>query len=359
MQQSDQAVQPLTSSATLEPEVEIPRSKPAAPSKSVDDRVQWARIWPFLLLQSTCLLVFVVGWSPVAVIVAIALYLVRMFGITAFYHRYFSHRTFRVGRVMQFLGALLGASATQRGPLWWAAHHRKHHRYSDTVDDAHSPIAHGFWWAHVGWITSKRHYATDLAQVPDLAKFPELRWLDRNDTVVPLALLACCLLLGGALQMGVWGFSISTTVLFHGTASINSLAHLFGKRVWPTKDKSKNSFLLALITLGEGWHNNHHWAPGTVRQGFRWWEIDISYYGLRCLALFGLVRDLTPLPARARANERRLNGCVGRTMSWSSRRRTGSAATRTRWTCRPRPARWRSTPASSSATTAPILASSR
>ena len=319
MQQSDQAVHHLTSSATLEPEVEIPRPTAAIPSKSQDDRVQWARIWPFLLLQSTCLLVFVVGWSPVAVIVAVALYLVRMFGITAFYHRYFSHRSFRVGRAMQFAGAVLGASATQRGPLWWAAHHRKHHRHSDTVEDAHSPIAHGFWWAHVGWITSKRHYATDLAQVPDLAKFPELRWLDRHDTAVPLALLACCLLLGGALQlwapslgtdalqMGVWGFSISTTVLFHGTASINSLAHLFGKRVWPTKDQSKNSFLLALITLGEGWHNNHHWAPGTVRQGFRWWEIDISYYALRCLALVGLVRDLTPLPARARANERRLS----------------------------------------------------
>ena len=324
MQQSDQAVQPLTSTATIEPEVQIPRPQPNSAASHVQDReqdrVQWSRIWPFLLLQSTCLLVFVVGWSPVAVIVAAALYLVRMFGITAFYHRYFSHRTFRVSRAMQFAGALLGASATQRGPLWWAAHHRKHHRFSDTIDDAHSPIAHGFWWAHVGWITSKRHYATDMAQVPDLAKFPELRWLDRNDTVVPLCLLGLCLLLGGALQlwapslgtdalqMAVWGFSISTTVLFHGTASINSLAHLIGRRVWPTKDKSKNSFLLALITLGEGWHNNHHWAPGTARQGFRWWEIDISYYALRGLALFGLVRDLTPLPTRARANERRVRG---------------------------------------------------
>ncbi len=323
MQPSDQAVQTLPPSATLEPKVEIPRAtaSPAMAEPAHDiDSVQWKRIWPFLVLQASCVLVVWVGWSPVAVIVAAALYLLRMFGITAFYHRYFSHRSFRVGRGMQFVGALLGASATQRGPLWWAAHHRKHHRFSDTIDDAHSPVAHSFWWSHVGWIMSERHHPTDLKQVPDLAKYPELRWLDKNDTAVPLMLLGFCLLLGwalqvwapslgtDALQMGVWGFSISTTVLFHGTASINSLAHLFGRRVWPTKDKSKNSFLLALITLGEGWHNNHHWAPGTARMGFRWWEIDMSYYGLRLLSLVGLVRNLTPIPARTCAKERRLRG---------------------------------------------------
>ena len=306
----------LTASVDSEPRVELP----LAPSRRVGESIDWARIWPFLLLQATCLLVFVVGWSPVAVITCVALYLVRMFGITAFYHRYFSHRTFRVGRGMQFVGALLGAAATQRGPLWWAAHHRQHHRHSDTPQDAHSPIAHGFWWAHIGWIACRRNYATDLEQVRDLARFPELRWLDRNDLAVPLALLASLLLLGwgletwapslgtDALQMGVWGFSISTTLLVHATASINSLAHLIGKRVWPTKDKSRNSMALALLTLGEGWHNNHHWCPGTARQGFRWWEIDISYYALRALSWVGLVHDLRPIPARARDAARRLRG---------------------------------------------------
>ena len=309
-----------SSTATLEPEAERKVPIPRPPARLPGERIDWARIWPFLLLQACCLLVFVVGWSPVAVITCGALYLVRMFGITAFYHRYFSHRTFRVGRGMQFVGAVLGAAATQRGPLWWAAHHRRHHRDSDTPQDAHSPHAHGFWWAHIGWIASRRNYKTDLSQVPDLARFPELRWLDRNDLAVPLLLLVSLLGFGAALeawapslgtsalQMGVWGFCVSTTLLFHGTASINSLAHLIGKRVWPTKDKSKNSFLLALITLGEGWHNNHHWCPGTVRQGFRWWEIDISYYVLRLLAVFGLVHELRPIPARSVAPGRRLRG---------------------------------------------------
>jgi stearoyl-CoA desaturase (Delta-9 desaturase) len=280
--------------------------------------IAWRRIWPFLVMQACCLLVFVVGWSPVAVIVAGGLYLVRMFGITAFYHRYFSHRAFRVGRGMQFIGALLGAAAVQRGPLWWAAHHRQHHRHSDTDHDAHSPRTHGFWWAHIGWIAAPRNYCTDLAQVRDFASYPELRWLDKYDLVVPFALLLAMFGLGhllailapglgtNATQMAVWGFCISTTALFHVTASVNSLAHLVGKRVWPTRDHSRNSFALALLTLGEGWHNNHHWCPGTARQGFRWWEIDISWYVLRGLAAVGLVHDLRPLPARALDRSRRL-----------------------------------------------------
>jgi stearoyl-CoA desaturase (Delta-9 desaturase) len=292
--------------------------RPPAPGRAVR-RAPWLRIWPFLLLHAACGLVVFVGWSPIAVIVAAALYFVRMFGITAFYHRYFSHRTFKVGRGMQFVGALLGAAATQRGPLWWAAHHRQHHRRSDTDADVHSPVAHGFVWSHVGWIAARENYATELDQVKDLAKYPELRWLDRHDLAVPLLLLFACLGFGwlceahwpelgtDAVQMGVWGFCVSTVVLFHATASINSLAHLIGRRVWPTKDQSRNSLLLALLTLGEGWHNNHHWCPGTAKQGFRWWEIDISYYLLRLLALVGLVRDLTPMPARARDDSRRLD----------------------------------------------------
>ena len=297
-----------------EPEREPADGPGAAPAGN--EPIQWRRIWHFLLLQASCALVFVVGWSPVAVIVCVALYLLRMFGITAFYHRYFSHRTFRAGRLVQFLGAVLGSAAIQRGPLWWAAHHRQHHRHSDTAADAHSPHAHGFWWSHIGWIAAPRHYVTDLKQVPDLACYPELRWLDRFDLVVPLLLLLALLGLGAwlqavapalgtdALQMAVWGFSISTTLLFHATASINSFGHLLGRRVWPTRDQSRNSLLLALLTLGEGWHNNHHWAPGAVRQGFRWWQLDVTWYGLCLLRGCGLVRDLNPVPVRARSRPR-------------------------------------------------------
>lgn len=285
-----------------------------SPIESDEDRkIEWRRIAPWLVMQAGCLMVFVVGWSPVAVAVAVALYLVRMFAVTAFYHRYFSHRSYVLSRRMQFAAAVLGASAVQRGPLWWAAHHRKHHRSSDRSDDPHSPHAHSFWWSHMGWITTRGSWRTDISQVPDLVKFPELVWLDRHDRIVPAILLVLLAVLGGVLgsaypeletsaaQMVVWGFCISTTVLFHITAAINSIAHLVGRRVWPTKDHSRNSFLLALLTLGEGWHNNHHWHPGTVQQGFRWWQIDITFYILRAMAVVGLVSGIRKLPDRVRS----------------------------------------------------------
>jgi len=187
----------------------------------------------------------------------------------------------------------------QRGPLWWAAHHRKHHRHADTEVDVHSPRIHGFWWSHMGWITSPENFPTDVKQVPDLARYPELRFLDRFDIVVPLSLAIALFVLGGA-QWLVWGFFISTVVLFHCSCFINSLAHQLGRRRYPTPDDSKNSLLLSLITFGEGWHNNHHWYPGATRQGFYWWEVDFTFYGLWLLSRLGIIRNLHPVPARVR-----------------------------------------------------------
>ena len=270
---------------------------PAAGSGAPTKRVDWVRVVPFIAMHAMCLGVFFVGWHPGAVAVAIGLYLVRMFAITGFYHRYFSHRTFRTSRPVQFLFALLGSSATQRGPLWWAAHHRKHHRYSDTELDVHSPRQHGFWWSHMGWITSAESFATDLREVRDFARYPELRWLDRFDILVPV-LLATTLFLIGGMPYLIWGYFVSTVALFHGTSLINSLAHRLGSRRYETGDDSRNSLVLALVTLGEGWHNNHHKFPGAARQGFFWWEVDITYYGLVVLQWFRVIRDLRPVPAR-------------------------------------------------------------
>tara|TARA_B100000530_G_scaffold263549_1_gene176445 strand:- start:423 stop:1034 length:612 start_codon:yes stop_codon:yes gene_type:complete len=198
---------------------------------------------------------------------------------------------------MQFLFAVIGASSVQRGPLWWAAHHRKHHRHSDTEHDVHSPHHHGFWWSHVGWITSPANFPTDYSQVPDLAKYPELRFIDRFDTLVPL-LLALALYWIGGLPYLIWGFFISSVVLFHFTCSINSLAHIWGGQRYDTSDQSRNNLFLALLTFGEGWHNNHHKYPGSSRQGFFWWEIDLTYYGLKLLASLRLITDLRPVPER-------------------------------------------------------------
>lgn len=275
------------------------------------DKVELVRVLPFLFLHLGCLGVIWTGWSWTAVGFAVGLYLVRMFAITAFYHRYFSHKTFSTSRPMQFLFALIGASSAQRGPLWWAYQHRHHHQHSDDAHDAHSPRRRGFWWAHVGWITSARNFPTDYSRVKDLAKFPELVFLNRFDTLLPALLAAALFFLGGFLhshfpalgvtggQLLVWGFFISTTLLINATSSINSLAHLIGKKRYETGDDSRNSLLLALITLGEGWHNNHHRYMSSTRQGFYWWEIDISFYLLKILSWTGLIWNLRPVPLDA------------------------------------------------------------
>jgi stearoyl-CoA desaturase (delta-9 desaturase) len=272
------------------------------------DRVELVRCVPFIILHLGCLGVFIVGWSWTAVAVAVGLYFLRMFAVTAFYHRFFSHRTFQTSRVAQFVFALIGASAVQRGPLWWAYHHRHHHQHSDEENDKHSPHQHGFWWSHIGWITSARNFPTDYTKVRDLAKYPELVFLNRFDALVPAVLAFALLFAGMALehfapslgvtggQLLVWGFFVSTTALFHGTCSINSLAHIFGRKRFPTKDDSRNSFLLSLITLGEGWHNNHHHYMNATRQGFYWWEFDPTYYGLKLLSWLGIIWGLRPVP---------------------------------------------------------------
>jgi stearoyl-CoA desaturase (delta-9 desaturase) len=273
-------------------------------------KVDWLRLMPFIGVHLACFAVIWVGWSWPAVIVAGVLYFFRMFAITGFYHRYFSHRSYSTSRFMQFLMAAAGNSSVQRGPLWWAAHHRHHHRTSDQPEDRHSPKQQGFLWAHMGWISAKANFRTDMKLVPDLAKFPELVFLDRYDTMIPFALAMGCLGLGwglnafwpelgtGALQMFIWGFCISTVAVAHGTFTVNSLTHLIGRQVYPSKDTSKNSLIIALITLGEGWHNNHHYYQSCTRQGFRWWQVDITYYMLWMMSCVGLVWDMKPVPKK-------------------------------------------------------------
>ncbi|HEV7279814.1 MAG TPA: acyl-CoA desaturase [Pirellulaceae bacterium] len=272
--------------------------------------VDWVRSSPYWALHLACLLAFVpgVGFSWLALGVCVALYAVRVFALTAFYHRYFSHRTFTTTRWFAFVGALLGNLAAQKGPIWWAAHHRDHHRYSDKEQDVHSPVVHGFIWSHMLWFLTPENFKTNISNVPDLYKRWELRLIDRYEFVAPIALAVGLFFLGWGLhewapslgvngmQMLVWGFFISTVAVYHVTYSINSLAHVIGKRRFKTTDDSRNNWLLALLTFGEGWHNNHHYFPNSARQGFYWWEIDLSYYTLVVLSWFGLVWDLKRVP---------------------------------------------------------------
>ncbi len=268
---------------------------PVGPERS-SERTDWLSAVPFFAMHLAPLgaLFVVVTWQDW--VLCAATYLVRMFFITAGYHRYFSHRSYRMGRISQFLMALGGTTAVQKGPLWWAGHHRMHHRYTDLDDDVHSP-RDGFWWSHVGWILSTKYKACDLSAIKDFAAYPEIRFLERFSWIGPWALAAACLLIGGWGGLFI-GFFLSTVLLWHATFLVNSMAHLIGRRRFATPDTSRNSMLIALLTGGEGWHNNHHYLPASSRQGFAWWELDPTWYTLRVLAWLHVVRDLKDPPAR-------------------------------------------------------------
>ncbi|PKL76902.1 MAG: acyl-CoA desaturase [Candidatus Melainabacteria bacterium HGW-Melainabacteria-1] len=266
----------------------------------------------FALMHIAALGVFFVGWSWPAVAMMVAMYVLRMFAITGFYHRYFSHRSFKTSRWLQFGFALLGASSCQQGPLWWAAHHRHHHKFSDQPEDLHSPRQKGFWYSHIAWVVQPQNHVVDYKKIPDFAKYPELVWLDKYHMVAPVALGLLMLGLGAllqplgthSLQMLFWGFFASTVLLWHGTFTINSLSHVFGSQRYDTGDDSRNNPLFALLTLGEGWHNNHHFYMTSTRQGFYWWEFDITFYGLWLMSKLGLVWDLKKVPAHIKARHK-------------------------------------------------------
>jgi stearoyl-CoA desaturase (delta-9 desaturase) len=265
---------------------------------------------PFWLIHIAAVVgVAALGWSWWGFGIALAAYYVRMFGVTAGYHRYFSHRTFRTSRVGQFLLAVLAMSSSQKGVLWWASHHRVHHLKSDQPGDVHSVRLDGFWWSHVGWVLADDWEETELSRVRDLAKYPELRFLDRNWALVPTAYAVASFLLGGWFGL-VWAFLVSTTLLWHGTFTINSLCHVFGSRRFATTDDSKNNFWLALVTLGEGWHNNHHHYFRSANQGFYWWEVDPTFYVLRALERLGVVWDVHVAPEAVRGDEDERNAPV-------------------------------------------------
>jgi len=292
----------LNPTTLLEP---VPRA--AEPIRRTNATRLWAGAIPFIVLHFVPLLALLPGVvvRPIDWVVCGALYVIRMFGVTGVYHRYFSHRTYKTTRGFQFVLALLAMSSSQKGVLWWSAHHRHHHKYSDQPEDTHSPVQRGFFYAHVGWLFDSTE-GTDYSKVKDLTKYPELMFLNKYWWIPPTVLgFACFLALGWSGLL--IGFALSTVLLWHGTYTINSLTHLFGKRVYETTDDSRNSFILALITLGEGWHNNHHYYQASTRQGFHWWQLDVTYYVLKMLSWVGLIWDLREPPAEVVAGTWRPN----------------------------------------------------
>lgn len=282
------------------------------PEADGDRSIDLVRILPFAALHLACGFALLTGVSGFALAVLALTYAIRVLGITVGYHRYFSHRAFRAGRGTQFVLALMGASAVQRGPLWWAAHHRHHHKHSDQPEDAHSPVQDSFWWSHMLWFLANGNYRSRVENISDFARFPELRFLDRFDTVVPILSYVGLFLLGdwvgrtwpgagtNGWQVLVWGGVIGTVLAYHATFTINSLVHVFGRKRYATGDESRNNGWLWPVTFGESWHNNHHHFPASARLGFYWWEIDIGWYFLRTLERLGLVWDLKVVPFHVR-----------------------------------------------------------
>jgi stearoyl-CoA desaturase (delta-9 desaturase) len=276
-------------------------------------RIRLYDVLPILSIHLIGFTAIFTGFSWTAVAVAAALFWARMLIITAFYHRYFSHRTFRTHRITQFLAAAIGTTCAQRGPVWWAAHHREHHQHSDDHPDPHSPGIKGLLFSHVGWFLTQRGQQIDWGRVPDWKRYPELVFIERWHMAGAFVLTGLLFAVGFALerlapglhttgpQLVTWGFGISTTLLYHATFTINSLAHTIGSQRFNTGDDSRNNWFLAIITLGEGWHNNHHYYPGTARQGFYWYEFDPAFWALRTLSMFGIVWDLRPVPAKVYA----------------------------------------------------------
>jgi len=273
------------------------------------DDILYPDLVPFVLVHLACFGAIWTGVTGTAVGIGIALYWLRIFAIGAGYHRYFSHRAYSTSRVFQFILALLAQSTAQKSVLWWAAKHRHHHRHSDTEHDVHSPRHKGFLYAHLGWIFTRQHDRADLAKVADLTRYPELVWLHKHELLPAIMLAVITFLIGGWSGLVV-GFFWSTVAVYHGTFCINSLAHVHGTKRYVTGDDSRNNWLLAVFTMGEGWHNNHHAYQASVRQGFRWWEIDPTYYVLRALSWCGVVWDLKHPPEAVLRNEQRLGAKV-------------------------------------------------
>jgi stearoyl-CoA desaturase (delta-9 desaturase) len=269
-----------------------------------DDIIYPATI-PFLLVHLACFAAIWTGVTAEALLVCVGLYVFRMIAVTAGYHRYFSHRSFRTSRVGQFVLAVLCQTSAQRGVIWWAAKHRHHHKHSDTELDVHSPRHRGFLYSHVGWIFTPRHGDTDTSVVTDLTQYPELVWIDKHQYLSAFLLAVLTFVLGG-WPMLIVGFFWSTVLLYHGSFMINSMAHVFGRQRYVTGDDSRNNWFLSLFTMGEGWHNNHHAYQRSTRQGFRWWEIDVTFYVLTVLSWFGIVWDLGKPPVEVVRNEHKL-----------------------------------------------------
>ena len=257
---------------------------------------------PIFIMHILALGALFTGFSWVALTVLIFSYVVRVFALTAGFHRYFSHRAFKTGRIFQFILAWVGTSSAQLGPMWWAANHRHHHQHSDKEEDIHSPVVKDAFWAHIGWVLCRAYGSIQHDRIKDLTKYPELRFIDRFHILPVISLIGLLFALGATLeslypdlgtsgiQLVMWGFFLSTVLVYHVTFCVNSVTHIVGSKRFVTDDESRNSWWVALLTFGEGWHNFHHAHPRSPSMG-PW---DVGWWAIRIFDRLRLTRSRRP-----------------------------------------------------------------
>ena len=269
-------------------------------------KMNWVTSIALILLHIGAITaLFMFTWRALAV--TIFLYWMTIcLGISMGYHRLHTHRSYQVPRVLEYFFAVCGALTLEGGPIFWVATHRIHHQKSDQPGDPHSP-REGAWWSHVGWIlfgeTNHNNTRVMGKYAPDLMKHPFYVWLN-NYHWVPLAVLGAVLLAVGGLPVFLWGICVRVVFGLHSTWLVNSATHLWGSRRFNTRDDSRNSWWVALLTFGEGWHNNHHAHPTSARHGLAWYEFDISWIQIRILKFLGIAKAIRVATIASVSSER-------------------------------------------------------
>ncbi|MBZ5674968.1 MAG: fatty acid desaturase [Acidobacteriia bacterium] len=258
------------------------------------DGINWISLAVFSIFHlGAVAALFYFSWP--AVFAAVGLYWISLsLGIGAGYHRLLTHRSFHTPRWIEYILAVCGTLALEGGPIAWVATHRIHHQFSDKPGDPHTP-RDGKWWAHIIWTLVGNSTHNKTAQfaryAPDLSKDRFLVWLSTYN-YVPLLVLSALLLSFGGLPFLLWGVFFRVTMGLHVTWMVNSVTHIWGRRRFPTRDDSKNNWYVALLSFGEGWHNNHHAHPTSARHGLAWYELDMSWLAIRVLKMLGLATSV-------------------------------------------------------------------
>ncbi len=257
-------------------------------------RLNWLTTVVLILLHMGAVAaLFMFSWRVLAV-TAFLYWMTIGLGISMGYHRLHTHRSYRVPLLLEYFFAVCGSLTLEGGPIFWVATHRLHHQKSDLPGDPHSP-RDGAWWSHVGWIllgeTNHNNTRVLSKYAPDLAKHKFYVWLN-NYHWVPLTVLGVLLFAIGGLPLFLWAGCLRVVVGLHSTWLVNSATHMWGRRRFETRDDSRNSWWVALLTFGEGWHNNHHAHPTSARHGLAWYEIDHSWILISIFRFFGIAKSV-------------------------------------------------------------------